>query len=166
MQTALTRLSTGLRINSGKDDPAGLIASVMLGSEIVGTNTAISNTELANQIIATADSALSQISSLLEDIRALVEEAANTGALSAEQIAANQLQVDSSLDAINRIAQTTQFQGKQLLDGSLDYITENVDSTKLSNLNITSAKFRHARRSTSTSKCHAGDPGTLTYTGR
>ncbi len=141
LQTALTRLSTGLRINSGKDDPAGLIASQILGAEIASTNTAISNTELANEIISTADSALAQISSLLEDIRSLVEEAANTGALSDEQIAANQLQVDSSLEAINRISQTTQFQGKNLLDGSLDYITENVDSTKLSNLSITSANF-------------------------
>src|SRR6185295_15532162 len=75
LQTALSRLSTGLRINSGKDDPAGLIAS--------------------------ADSALAQISSLLNDIRGLTTGAAKTGVRSAEQIAANQLQVDSSLDAID-----------------------------------------------------------------
>ena len=74
-------------------------------------------------MIATADSALGQVSSLLNDIRGLVVEAANTGALSADQIAANQLQVDSSLEAINRIAQTTTFQGRRLLDGSLDFMT-------------------------------------------
>ena len=57
-------------------------------------------------LISTADSALGQVSSLLNDIRGLVVEAANSGALSDEQIAANQLQVDSSLEALNRIAQT------------------------------------------------------------
>ncbi len=123
LQEALTRLSTGLRINSGKDDPAGLIASEILRSDIVSTQKAISNTERANQMIATADSALGQVSSLLNDIRGLVEEAANKGALSDEQISANQLQIDSSLSAINRISQTTKFQGRGLIDGSLDFIT-------------------------------------------
>ncbi len=121
LQTSLTRLSTGLRINNGKDDPAGLIASEALRSDITSINKALSNTQRANQIIATADSALGQVSSLLNDIRGLVTEAANSGALSDEEIAANQLQVDSSLEAINRIAQTTTFQGRRLLDGSLDF---------------------------------------------
>ncbi len=124
LQTSLTRLSTGLRINSGKDDPAGLIASESLRSDITSLNKALSNTQRASQIIATADSALGQVSSLLNDIRGLVTEAANSGALSDEEIAANQLQVNSSLEAINRIAQTTTFQGRKLLDGSLDFITK------------------------------------------
>ena len=52
----LTRLSTGLKINSGKDDPAGLIASELLKSQITGTMKAITNTQRANALIATADS--------------------------------------------------------------------------------------------------------------
>ncbi|HUT94358.1 MAG TPA: flagellin [Thermoguttaceae bacterium] len=123
LQQALTRLSTGLRINVGKDDPAGLIASEALRSDIISVQVAVSNSERANQMIATADSSLGQISSLLNDIRGLVTEAANSGAMSDEQLAANQLQVDSSLEAINRIAQTTTFQGKKLLNGSLGFIT-------------------------------------------
>lgn len=123
LQESLTRLSTGLRINSGSDDPAGLIASEALRSEIGGLNKAISNTKRASQIISTADSALGQVSSLLGDIRGLVVEAANSGALSDDEIAANQLQIDSSLEALNRIAQTTTFQGRKLLDGSLDFIS-------------------------------------------
>ena len=123
LQTALTRLSTGLRINTGKDDPAGLIASEVLRSDITSVNKAIMNTERASQMIATADSALNQVSNLLNDIRGLVVEAANTGAMSEEQIAANQLQVDSSLEAIDRIAQTTTYQGRKLLDGTLDFQT-------------------------------------------
>jgi len=123
LEQSLTRLSTGLRINTGKDDPAGLIASENLRSDITAIRKAISNTDRANQVIATADSALGQVSSLLNDIRGLVTESANAGALSDEQLAANQLQVDSSLEALNRIAQTTTFQGRRLLDGSLDFIT-------------------------------------------
>lgn len=121
LQVSLNRLSTGLRINSGKDDPAGLIASENLRRDITAANKAIINSERAGQLIATADSALGQVSNLLNDIRGLVVEAANTGVLSDEQIAANQLQIDSSLEAIDRIAQTTTFQGKKLLDGSLDF---------------------------------------------
>ena len=113
LNQALTRLSTGLRINTGKDDPAGLIASENLRSDITSIKKAITNTDRANQVIATADSALGQVSSLLNDIRGLVTEAANTGCSVDEQIAANQLQVDSSLEALNRIAQTTTFQGRR-----------------------------------------------------
>src|SRR5574340_993980 len=141
LQEALTRLSTGLRINVGKDDPAGLIASEMLRSDIVSSQRAVTNTERANQIIATADSALGQVSSLLNDIRALVTEAANEGALSAEQIAANQLQVDSSLEAINRIAQTTSFQGRRLLDGSLDFVTDAGSVATIADLQIDQANL-------------------------
>ena len=137
LQIALTRLSTGIRINDGKDDPAGLIASEALRSDIAAVNKSITNSERANQLIATADSALGQISNLLNDVRGLVQEAANGGVLSDEQLAANQLQIDSSLEAIDRISQTTTFQGRKLLDGSLDFITSaGTNFTKLSNLQI------------------------------
>jgi len=141
LQTSLTRLSTGLRINSGKDDPAGLIASEALRSDITSINKALTNTSRANQIIGTADSALGQVSSLLNDIRGLVVEAANNGGLSESEIAANQLQVDSSLEAINRISQTTTFQGRRLLDGSLDFITNIGEANTVSDLRIDSANL-------------------------
>ncbi len=141
LQGSLTRLSTGLRINSGKDDPAGLIASEVLRSDILSVERAITNSERANQLIATADSALGQVSALLNDIRGLVSEAANTGALSTEQIEANQLQVDSSLEAIDRIAQITSFQGRRLLDGSLDFVTNGVNDAQIQDLKIDQANF-------------------------
>jgi flagellin len=131
LQQALTRLSTGLRINTGADDPAGLIASQVLQSDINSTNQAISNSQQANEVIATADSALGQVSSLLNSIRGLVSDAANTGALSSDQIAANQLQVDASLAAIDRISQSTSFQNRRLLDGSLDFITTSAGNAAL-----------------------------------
>ena len=142
LQTALTRLSTGLKINSGKDDPAGLIASESLRSDITSIGKALTNTQRANQIIGTADSALGQVSSLLNDIRGLVTEAANKGGLSEDEIAANQLQVDSSLEAINRIAQTTTFQGRRLLDGSLDFqVQQGVGYSTVKDLQIDSANL-------------------------
>ena len=143
LQTALTRLSTGLRINTGKDDPAGLIASEALRSDITSLNKAISNTRRAVQIIATADSALGQVSTLLNNVKGLIVEAANRGALSDDEIAANQLQIDSSLEAINRIAQTTTFQGRKLLDGSLDFIS-NVNTIP----NVTDARITQANLGT------------------
>jgi len=142
LSQSLTRLSTGLRINTGKDDPAGLIASENLRSDITAIKRAISNTERANQVIATSDSALGQVSSLLNDIRGLVTESANSGALSDAQVKANQSQVDSSLAALNRIAQTTTFQGRRLLDGSLDFLTTaGTNFSKLSDLAIDQANL-------------------------
>lgn len=144
LQNTLTRLSTGLKINSGKDDPAGMIAASALGSTINSTQQAIANSQLAGQMISTADSALGQISSLLNDVRGLVTQAANTGAMSADQIAANQLQIDSSLSAIDRISQSTTFQGKKLLDGSLDFLTGNwagSSTTLVKNLQVNQANL-------------------------
>ena len=136
----LTRLSTGLRINSGKDDPAGLIASELLRAQITGTTQAITNTQRANGLIATADSSLGQIGNLLNDIKGLVVEAAQTGTMTAAQLEANQLQVDAALNSIDRIARTTNYGGKKLLDGSLDFRTAG-RSAGVGNLQINSANF-------------------------
>lgn len=137
----LQRLSTGLRINSGKDDPSGLIASENLRSEIEGINQAISNTQRADNVINTAEGALSEVSSLLLQMQSLTLQAANTGALSDDEIKANQLQVDSILNSINRISNTTQFNGKKLLDGSMDYVASGVASTAIDVLNVNAAKI-------------------------
>jgi len=137
----LTRLSTGLRINSGKDDPAGLIASELLKSDMVATTKAITNVQRANSMVAIADSAMGQISSLLNDIKGLITESANTGTMTYEQLLANQLQVDAALDSIDRIAKTTNYLGKNILDGSLDFQTRGLDRSAVRNLNIYQANF-------------------------
>lgn len=141
LQQALTRLSTGLRINSGKDDPAGMIAAEILHNNIVAVQKAITNTQNGSQMIATTDSALGSVGSLLHDIRALVTEAANTAVMSDEQISANQIQVDSALEAINRIAQVTKFQGRRVLDGSLDFLTDANNIPQIQNLKIDQANL-------------------------
>jgi flagellin len=118
LNTSLQRLSTGLRINSGADDPAGLIASEGLKSEIAGINQAINNSTQATNVISTADAALGQVSDLLLDIKGLLVQSANTGAETPDQIAANQLQIDSAVQSITRISNTTTFAGLNLFKAS------------------------------------------------
>ncbi len=137
----LQRLSTGLKINTGKDAPAGLIASETLRSEINGIHQAIDNSTRAGNVINTAEGALSEVSALLLEIQGLTNQAANNGALSRQEIEANQLQVDSILNSINRIANTTQFNGVKLLNGSLDYATSGVASTAIDAYEINAAKL-------------------------
>jgi flagellin len=141
MQVRLERLSTGLRINRGADDPAGLIISERLRSEIQGADQAIDNAERASNVIATGEAALSEVSDLLNTIKSLTVEAANTAGLSEEEIEANQLQIDSAVESINRIADTTSFGGLKLLNGSLDYITSGVANSAISQVDIHSANF-------------------------
>src|SRR4051794_39664818 len=141
LATRLQRLSTGLKINTGKDAPAGLIASETLRSEINGINQAIDNSTRANNVINTAEGALSEVSALLLEVQGLTNEAANKGALSDDEISANQLQVDAILNSINRISNTTQFNGVKLLNGSLDYAASGVTSTAIDVAQINAAKL-------------------------
>ena len=141
LNDTLQRLSSGLRINRGADDPAGLIASEGLRSEISGINQAIDNSSRASNVISTMEGALSEVASLLLNIKDLVVEAANSGALSPEEIQANQLQVDSAVESITRISNTTTFAGLHLLDGSLDYITSGVAGSAVQALHSHQANF-------------------------
>jgi flagellin len=137
--TSLERLSTGLRINTGADDPSGLIASENLKSETTGLNAAIDNANRADNIIGTADGGLGEVNDLLTQLQGLVSQSANTGGLSTAEVAANQTQVDSILSTIDRIAGSTSFSGKQLLNGDLSYTTSGVSSTALTDLSINAA---------------------------
>ncbi len=141
LSTSLERLSTGYRINSGKDDPAGLIASEGIRSDKIAIQAAIGNAQAADKVVSVAEGALNEVNALLLELESLVDRSANTAALSDEEIQANQLQVDAILSSIDRIASTTQFKGKQLLDGSLDYNTTGVSSSDLTSVNITSARL-------------------------
>lgn len=141
LNVRLERLSTGLRINRGADDPAGLIISSRLGSEINGLNQAISNSERASSVIATGEGALNEIGDLLTSVRALVVEAANTGALSDEERRANQLQIDSAIESITRISNATSFGGLKLLNGSLDYVLSGLRSSAVTKAQILGANF-------------------------
>jgi flagellin len=141
LSTHLQRLSSGLKINTGKDAPAALIASETLRSEIAGINQAIENSGRADNVISTGEGALGEVSSLLLEIQSLTTQAANNGAMSPDEISANQLQLDSILNSINRIANTTQFNGVKLLNGSLDYTTSGIDAANFASVRINSARL-------------------------
>lgn len=141
LQTRLQRLSTGLRINRGADDPAGLIISERLRSDIKGNDQGIKNSERASSVIATAEGSLAEVSDLLNSIRALIVEAANTGANSSQERQANQLQIDSAIDSITRISNTSSFGGLRLLNGSMDYTLSGVNPSQMSRAQVFGASF-------------------------
>ena len=141
LNKSLQRLSTGLRINRGADDPAGLIASENLRSEKAAINAAINNAERAEQVVNVAEGGLQEVSNLLIELQSLVSSTANEAGVSSEEKAANQLQIDSILQTIDRIANATAFQGEKLLNGNFDYSTENINSSELTDVTINAAKL-------------------------
>jgi flagellin len=138
---SLERLSTGLKINRGADNPAGLIASENLRAEKAGINQALSNAERASNGIGTAEGGLSEVSSLLNELQGLVNQSASTGGLTPAETDANQIQVDSILNTINRLAGSTAFQGLKLLNGNFAYTTSGVTSTNFGTVQINSARL-------------------------
>ncbi|MCC6427927.1 MAG: flagellin [Phycisphaerales bacterium] len=140
---SLERLSTGLKINRGKDDPAGLIASENLRSEIKSLNAAVANADRADQVVNIAEGGLQEVSGLLSELQGLLTTTASSAGLSAEEKKANQLQVDSILQTVDRIASSTSFQGIKLLNGTFDFKTSAV-ATGVSNYRINAAKFNGA----------------------
>ena len=140
LNQSLERLSTGLRVNRGKDDPAGLIASENLRAEKTSIGKAITNAERADQVVNIAEGGLDEISGLLNELQALVTETANSAGLSGEEKEANQLQIDSILQTIDRVAAATSFQGTRLLNGNYDYATGDI-ADNLSSFKVNGAKI-------------------------
>ena len=144
LSKTLNRLSTGLRIVRGSDDPAGLIASENLRAEKAAINSAMNNAERAEQVVNVAEGGLQEISSMLVELQSLVTSTANEAGVSKEEKEANQLQIDSILQSIDRIANSTSFQGIKLLNGNFEYTTNGVDQTQIDDLKINSAKLSNA----------------------
>jgi flagellin len=142
LNTALERISTGLRINSGKDDPAGLIASEALRASKVAITAAIDNAHRADSIVAVAEGGLQEVNRLLLELEDLVTHSANQAGLSPNEVSANQLQIDTILQSLNRIVDTTEFSGRKLLNGNLDFT---VSGTTSSNMNISVIQINAAK---------------------
>jgi len=138
---SLRRLSSGVRINSAADDPAGLIIGELLRSETTAIGRAIANTTRATNIIATTEGALNEVNSLLIDIRDKVLQAASKGALSTQEIDANQLQIDSAVKSIARVANSTAFGGRTLLNGNLDYVYSGIAAASIDGATVYAAQF-------------------------
>ncbi len=166
LNTTLERLSTGSKINRGKDAPAGIIASEGLRMQITAIDQSIKNSNRASNVIATADGALGEIGGLLNQVRGLVQEGLNSGALSDSEIEANQSQIDTALSAINRISQNTTFNGDKLIDGSKSFTTQltSGDAAELSDYQVNEAFFGTSNSiAVSASVVTAAKKGTLTY---
>ena len=142
LSTSLERLSTGLAINRGKDNPAGLIASENLRSEKASISAAIGNAERADQVLNIAEGGLQEVNTLLLEVQSLVGQSANDAGLSLEEKEANQLQIDSILQTIDRISQATSFQGSKLLNGTYDFTASGVATTVL-DYKVNGAKLGH-----------------------
>lgn len=133
---SVTRLATGLRITTAADDPAGLIISENFRAQMVSLDQAIQNNQDAINYAKTAEGALDEVGRLLKDARKLAVASGNTGALDAAAIQANQTQIQSILSSIDRIALTTQFGAKKLLDGSAGITTSVTNATSFASINM------------------------------
>lgn len=130
LQGAITRLSTGLRINSAADDPAGMIISESLRSQIKGVQQAIRNSQDAVNMAKTAEGALDEVSRLLLSLRSIAVSSANTAVVDANQLQANQTQIRNIVGSLNRIAEHTSWGSKKLLNGASGTVA-NVTATDL-----------------------------------
>ena len=115
---SIQRLSTGMKINSAGDNPAGLIASEQNKAQLGGLTQAAANSQDGINYAKTAEGALGEVNKLLGDARTLAVASANNATLSSSQLAANQSQLNSIVASINRISTNTQYGDKHLLDGS------------------------------------------------
>ena len=118
MSTAMEQLSTGKRINSAKDDAAGLAVSENMTAQIRGLNMAVRNANDGISLLQTAEGAMIEQTNMLQRMRELAVQAAN-GTLSPSQRAYLDLEFTSLTDEINRIGNNTQWNGMKLLNGTM-----------------------------------------------
>jgi flagellin len=149
LSTAMERLSSGIRINSAKDDAAGLAISTRMTASIRGISAAIRNANDGISLTQTAEGSLNQISDNLQRIRELAVQAANTGNNASDRAAMNN-EATQLIAEIDRVASNTTYNGIALLDGSFqnqnlqvgagngsnDRIAISIDSAKSSSLGV------------------------------
>ena len=141
---SVERISSGIRINRGADDAAGLAISEALRSDIRGLRQAVRNANDGIALINVAEGALNEQSSILIRLRELASQAA-TGTVGSTERATIQLEFSALRNEIDRIAATSQFNGQGLVDGSLAssissanqvFIQVGIDSTANSRINL------------------------------
>ena len=140
LSTSIQRLSSGLRINSAKDDAAGLSISERFTSQIRGLNQAARNANDGISLSQTAEGALSASGTILQRIRELAVQSANATNSASDRAALNQ-EVGQLSQELNRIAQTTQFNGQNLLDGSFGSANFQVGANANQTITATTANF-------------------------
>jgi flagellin len=141
---SLEKLSSGYRINRAADDAAGLVISQGLRAQVSGLRQASRNAQDGVSVVQTAEGALTEVHSMLQRIRDLVVQAANTASNDSAARAAAQNEIDALRDEIDRIAQTTSFGSQVLLDGSFGAQAGRASTTNSglsSGVSISSANF-------------------------
>ena len=122
LATSMQRLSSGLRVNSAKDDAAGLAIAERMNTQVRGLNVAARNANDGISLAQTAEGALGKVGDMLQRMRELAVQAANASN-SAEDRKALQAEVSQLRDEIDRVAKGASFNGKKLLDGSFTAAT-------------------------------------------
>jgi flagellin len=122
MSTSMERLSTGVRINSAKDDAAGLAIASKMTAQIKGLNQAVRNANDAVSLIQTAEGALVETTSMLQRMRELAVQSASDSNVTADRTALNQ-EFSSLRDEINRVGANTQWNGTNILNKSFSSST-------------------------------------------
>ncbi len=144
LATSLQRLSSGLRINSAKDDAAGLAISERFTTQIRGLNQAIRNANDGVSFAQTAEGALSTASDALQRIRELAVQSINDTNSSSDRQALNN-EVTQLIAEVNRIANSTQFNGQNVLDGSLSTLTFQVGANQGQTIQVDGVDSRSAQ---------------------
>ncbi|WP_445353986.1 flagellin N-terminal helical domain-containing protein [Natronospira elongata] len=129
LATSLERLSSGLRINSAKDDAAGLAISERFTAQINGQNQAIRNSNDGISFAQTAEGALEEVSNLMQRVRELAVQSANDTNSASDREALNQ-EVEQAVAEIQRIAESTQFNDQNVLDGTLSDLVFQVGANR------------------------------------
>jgi flagellin len=141
LATSLQRLSTGLRINSAKDDAAGLGISERMTSQIKGLNQAQRNANDGISLAQTAEGALQTSSDILQRIRELTVQSMNGSNTAADRSALN-TEVQQLSQELQRVATTTQFNGRNLLDGTFGVASFQVGANANQTITATSSNFQ------------------------
>jgi flagellin len=141
MQTAMERLSSGLRINSAKDDAAGLGISDRMSAQIKGLNQAVRNANDGISVAQTAEGALQESTNILQRMRELSVQSANDTNSSTDR-SNLQKEVSQLQQELNRIADTTRFNGKSLLDGTFTAQKFQVGAFSGETINVTIGNSR------------------------
>ncbi len=163
-QMSMLRLTTGYRINSAADDPAGLVAVSALNSDLVAVQAAYDNGTRANAMLSVADGAVDEISDLVSDIYSLTVELANDTGLTEDEKAAKQLEIDQAIASIDSLVNTTTFNGQHLLNGTYAINTTGVDSSKITDVDIT-ARPVGTNTSLQLDVVSAAERGQITFSG-
>lgn len=144
LDTAYERLSSGLRINSAKDDAAGLQISNRLTSQINGLNQAVRNANDGISLAQTAEGALDETTNMLQRIRTLAIQSAN-GSNTAEDRVALQQEVAQLASELDRVADDTTFGGQSLLNGTYEGVFQiGADSNQTISFSLSSSNTTNA----------------------